>query len=416
MTVFTFDKPETERTLEAARHVAKGVHLARELVNAPANYCTTITLAKAAEAIAKEGDLECKILDQAALEELKMGCYLAVAKGSMYPPQFIHLIYRPKAAAASAAAASPAAASAAAAANAPAAGGPEGAPATAAGGQEAAAAEGSGSPAAAGAGAAGAGAGAAGAAGESSSSSSKPKRIVFVGKGLCFDSGGYNVKRAETSIELMKFDMGGAAAVLGAAAAVAGLSPAAVEVHFLAAAAENMISSRAYRPGDILRASNGKTVEVGNTDAEGRLALADALVFAERLAPDFVVDVATLTGACVVALGEAYAGLVSPDEPLAQRVVHWSVHWTTALFPFFGGWMGSMAAWVFVYLRGFLGFGGVLLLTHLPLSYMHFYPLQSLGALLDWLGGGYLGFLSLIHSFIPLVMYPFVHLSVYPFI
>jgi len=99
------------------------------------------------------------------------------------------------------------------------------------------------------------------------------------------------------------------------------LRPADVEVHFISAVTENMISGRAMRPGDILTASNGKTIEVNNTDAEGRLTLADALVFTEKLGVDAIVDLATLTGACVVALGEDMAGLWSTDDALANELL-----------------------------------------------------------------------------------------------
>eukprot|EP00966_Prymnesium_polylepis_P215174 4983433-Prymnesium_polylepis.1 len=110
------------------------------------------------------------------------------------------------------------------------------------------------------------------------------KKLGLVGKGLTFDSGGYNIKAgAGSMIEKMKFDMGGAGAVLGTARVVAGLAPKGVEVHFIVAACENMVSAEAMRPGDILVASNQKTIEVINTDAEGRLTLADALVYAEAL-------------------------------------------------------------------------------------------------------------------------------------
>jgi leucyl aminopeptidase len=108
---------------------------------------------------------------------------------------------------------------------------------------------------------------------------------------------------------------------LGAAKAIALLRPADVEVHFISAVTENMISGRAMRPGDILTASNGKTIEVNNTDAEGRLTLADALVFTEKLGVDAIVDLATLTGACVVALGEDMAGLWSTDDALANELL-----------------------------------------------------------------------------------------------
>jgi len=142
-----------------------------------------------------------------------------------------------------------------------------------------------------------------------------------VGKGLTFDSGGYNLKTAGSQIEMMKYDMGGSAAVLGAARSIAQLQPAGVEVHFIVASCENMISGGAVHPGDIVTASNGKTIEINNTDAEGRLTLADALVYACKLEPDVVVDLATLTGACLIALGEEIAGLWSSSDGLAQALV-----------------------------------------------------------------------------------------------
>ena len=117
----------------------------------------------------------------------------------------------------------------------------------------------------------------------------------------------------------MKIDMGGGGATLGAAKAIGQLKPD-VEVHFICAATENMISGKAMHPGDILTASNGKTIEVNNTDAEGRLTLADALVFADQLGVDAMIDLATLTGACVVALGNHIAGLWSPDAALADEI------------------------------------------------------------------------------------------------
>ena len=148
------------------------------------------------------------------------------------------------------------------------------------------------------------------------------KKVAVVGKGLTFDSGGYNIKAgAGSMIEMMKFDMGGAGATLGAARAVAELAPAGVQAHFIVASCENMIGSRGLRPGDILTASNGKTIEVNNTDAEGRLTLADAIVYAEKTAgADVVVDVATLTGAIIVGLGPEVAGMFTPDDQLAASL------------------------------------------------------------------------------------------------
>lgn len=148
------------------------------------------------------------------------------------------------------------------------------------------------------------------------------KTVAVVGKGLTFDSGGYNIKAgAGSMIEMMKFDMGGAGATLGAARIIAETAPAGVEAHFIVASCENMIGSRGLRPGDILTASNGKTIEVNNTDAEGRLTLADALVYAEKTAgATSIVDVATLTGACIVGLGPEVAGVFTPDDDLAAEL------------------------------------------------------------------------------------------------
>jgi leucyl aminopeptidase len=147
------------------------------------------------------------------------------------------------------------------------------------------------------------------------------RRVVLVGKGLTFDSGGYNLKTAGSQIEMMKYDMGGSAAVLGAARAIGQIRPAGLEVHVIVASCENMISGGAIHPGDVLTASNGKTIEINNTDAEGRLTLADALVYACGLEPDAIVDLATLTGACVIALGEEIAGLWSPSDGLAEALL-----------------------------------------------------------------------------------------------
>ena len=139
--------------------------------------------------------------------------------------------------------------------------------------------------------------------------------FAIVGKGITFDSGGLSLKPADAMMT-MKCDMGGAAAVLGLFSVMTDLAPK-VTVHGIIAAAENMPSGKAMRPGDIVTAMNGKTIEILNTDAEGRLTLADALCYAVTLEPTAVVDLATLTGACVVALGEEIAGLMSTDEDLA---------------------------------------------------------------------------------------------------
>ncbi|MBF2003582.1 MAG: leucyl aminopeptidase [Synechococcales cyanobacterium M58_A2018_015] len=236
---------DQEAAITRARQICLGVILARELVSAPANIVTPITMAETAEAIAREYGLELEILEREDCEKLGMGAFLGVAQASDLPPKFIHLTYRPEGTA--------------------------------------------------------------------------RKKVAIVGKGLTFDSGGLNIKGAGSGIEMMKTDMGGAAAALGAAKAIGLIKPD-VEVHFISAVTENMISGHAMHPGDILTASNGKTIEVNNTDAEGRLTLADALVFAEKLGVEAIVDLATLTGACIVALGDDIAGLWTEDDTLANQI------------------------------------------------------------------------------------------------
>jgi leucyl aminopeptidase len=200
-----------EDAIARAQATCAGVILARELVAAPPNACTPVTMAETAQAIAKEHGLQIEILETEECEQLGMGAFLGVAQASDLPPKFIHLTYKP-----------------------------EGTP---------------------------------------------RRKVAIIGKGLTFDSGGLNIKGVGSGIETMKMDMGGAAATFGAAKVIGQLKPD-VEVHFISAVTENMISGRAMRPGDILKASNGKTIEVNNTDAEGRLTLADALVFAEKLGVD----------------------------------------------------------------------------------------------------------------------------------
>lgn len=234
-----------EAAIERANQIASGVFLARQLVAAPANAVTPITMAETAQTIANDHGLQLQILEQEDCEKLGMGAFLGVAQASEIPPKFIHLTYKPL---------------------------------------------------------------------------MTPKRkVAIIGKGLTFDSGGLNIKGAGSGIETMKIDMGGAAATLGAAKAIGQLKPD-VEVHFISAVTENMISGRAMHPGDILTASNGKTIEVNNTDAEGRLTLADALVYADKLGVEAIVDLATLTGACVIALGDDIAGLFTPDDNLAKQL------------------------------------------------------------------------------------------------
>jgi leucyl aminopeptidase len=144
-------------------------------------------------------------------------------------------------------------------------------------------------------------------------------RVVLVGKGITFDSGGLSLKPADAMIT-MKTDMSGAATVVGVMSALQDLGVQVAVTGYLASA-ENMPSGHAIRPGDVLKMKNGKTVEVLNTDAEGRLVMADALALGAASRPDAIVDVATLTGACMVALGKRYAGLMSNDDALAGELL-----------------------------------------------------------------------------------------------
>jgi leucyl aminopeptidase len=142
--------------------------------------------------------------------------------------------------------------------------------------------------------------------------------VVLVGKGITFDSGGISIKGA-AEMDEMKFDMSGAASVLGTLRAVAQLK-AKVNLVGIIAACENMLSGRAVKPGDVVTSLSGQTIEILNTDAEGRLILCDALTYAQRFKPAAVVDIATLTGACVIALGHHRSGLFSPDDALAAEL------------------------------------------------------------------------------------------------
>lgn len=149
--------------------------------------------------------------------------------------------------------------------------------------------------------------------------SKSKKSIALVGKAVTFDSGGLSLKPADAMVS-MKNDMSGAASVLGLFSVIEKIAPK-VEVHGYFAAVENMPSGKAIRPGDVLTAMNKKTVEVLNTDAEGRLTLMDLLCYAQKQKPTAMIDVATLTGACVVALGEEVTGVMANDPALAQSIL-----------------------------------------------------------------------------------------------
>lgn len=254
---------EQEKLRAAQRGIKEGelysqaAIFARELVNEPASNMVPKTLADEAVALAKDvPGMEVKILNRAQCEKMGMGAYLGVAKGSDHEPYFIHLVYRP----------------------------------------------GEGSKRA-----------------KDEKSGKGLKRIAIVGKGITFDSGGMSLKPAQY-METMKCDMSGCAAMFGVFSALPKLKPN-VEVHGISAVCENMPSGRAMKPGDIVRTVSGKTVEVLNTDAEGRLTLADAFGYVLKyVKPDAMVDLATLTGACVVALGEEVAGYMGNDQKLLELV------------------------------------------------------------------------------------------------
>jgi leucyl aminopeptidase len=152
----------------------------------------------------------------------------------------------------------------------------------------------------------------------------KSKPIVLVGKGVTFDSGGISLKPGPAMDE-MKYDMCGAATVIGTMATVAALKLP-VNLNVVVPAVENLPGSNATVPGDIVKSMSGQTIEILNTDAEGRLILCDALTYSRRFKPDTIIDVATLTGACVIALGNHHTGLMSYDDALADEIVNSGVN------------------------------------------------------------------------------------------
>ena len=261
------DSAEAKRGLQAGQAIGNGMLLARQLGDLPGNVCTPSYLGETAKKLAKaHKTLKTDVLGQKELETLGMGSFLSVAKGSDQPPVFIVIKYTP--------------------------------PGTAAkGGTDKAAAE---------------------KGGKAVKIKSKAP-LVLVGKGITFDSGGISIKPG-AGMDEMKYDMCGAASVIGTMQAVAelGLDQPVVG---LVPACENLPSGRANKPGDVVTSMSGQTIEILNTDAEGRLILCDALTYAERFKPAAVVDIATLTGACVVALGHINTGLFSTDDALAEQLL-----------------------------------------------------------------------------------------------
>ncbi|MCO6050918.1 leucyl aminopeptidase [Mesorhizobium sp. RP14(2022)] len=243
VTIHVSDAAAAERAFAAVRAVAEGVHLARDLVNEPANHLGPLELSGHAEAL-REFGVEVEVLTEEEMHELGMGALLGVSRGSTQPGRLAVMQWK-------------------------------------GGGDE--------------------------------------KPVAFVGKGVVFDTGGNSMKPA-AGMEDMKGDMGGAAAVLGLMRALAGRKAKANVVGVIGCV-ENMVSGDAQRPGDIVSSMSGQTIEVLNTDAEGRLVLADALWYTnDRFQPQLMIDLATLTGAILVALGQLHAGLFSNDDELAQRL------------------------------------------------------------------------------------------------
>lgn len=233
---------EVEVGAKRGEVLAKGVCCARDLVNEAPNHMTPLGLAKASQNLK---GVTTKVYKQDWIKKMKMGAYLGVAQGSINPPAFIEMHYKPKA--------------------------------------------------------------------------NSKKKIVIIGKGITFDSGGLSLKPPKFQ-ETMKDDMAGAAAVVGLMSIIKDLNPK-VEIWGMIAAAENMPGGKAQRPGDVVTSMSGKTIEVLNTDAEGRLTLADALTYADKKKPDLIIDMATLTGACMVALGNRIAGAMGNDQDLIDDII-----------------------------------------------------------------------------------------------
>jgi leucyl aminopeptidase len=237
-------KKDAVSRVDRASILCRGVDLARDLVSHPGNVVTTGYLADTARELASFYGLECRIYEQAELEELGMNALVGVGKGAAEPPRLIVMEYR----------------------------GP----------------------------------------------GAKGRPVVLVGKGITFDSGGISIKPG-AGMEEMKTDMAGAAAVLGTMSAAAGLKLP-VNLVGIVPTAENMPDGKSYKPGDVLTSLSGQTIEITNTDAEGRLILCDALHFAQRYKPTVMIDLATLTGACVVALGHEASGLMGNDQRLVDAM------------------------------------------------------------------------------------------------
>jgi leucyl aminopeptidase len=241
------DLSDGERATREGIAISLGAKMAKDLGNLPGNICTPSYLAQQAKNLAKDYEkIKVTALDKPAMEKLKMGALLSVAKGSRLEPKFIVIEYQ--------------------------------------------------------------------------GLNKKDKPIVYVGKGVTFDSGGISLKPGERMDE-MKYDMCGAASVIGTLVACAELALP-INVVGLIPTVENKPDGNATNPGDIVTSMSGQTIEILNTDAEGRLILCDALTYAERYQPNTVIDIATLTGACIVALGHHVSGLLGNHNPLIHEILN----------------------------------------------------------------------------------------------
>ena len=243
--------------LKAGLRVADAVNLARMVATTPPNVCHPTWIAKQAKALAKSSGLTCTVIDAKKAAELGMGGIVNVGKASEIPPCLVQLEWNP-------------------------------------GGKSKAK-------------------------GKSKTRAADADHLVLVGKTITYDTGGYSLK-ISNGMKGMKYDMCGGAAVLGAMKAIAD-AKLPVRVTALLPAAENMVSDEGYRPDDVITMYDGTTVEVTNTDAEGRLVLADALAYAcDKLKPTAIIDLATLTGGVVVALGHFSAGMFCEDDGLRGAI------------------------------------------------------------------------------------------------
>jgi leucyl aminopeptidase len=258
------DLREARAEVAAATAVADAVCFARDLVNLPGGELTPARFARLGAERAEQAGLRAEILDEKSILELGLGGLLAVNKGSVHPPRLLKLVYEPEADSPDDLADEP-----------------TGAP-------------------------------------PRNSGPDDLETVALVGKGITFDSGGLSLKPAD-AMDGMKMDMAGAAAVIAAMCTLADLDVR-VRVVSFTPMTDNMTGGDAQRPGDVYTARSGMTVEVLNTDAEGRLILGDALSLAVEEKSIAIIDLATLTGACMVALGERIAGLLSNDDTLAEQV------------------------------------------------------------------------------------------------